>query len=160
MRRMEYKTGQLLIQLGNMVTWFRNQKLQSKNLTSEQAGIIGFLEKKEDQGITICELAKEMSRSKAAVSEILKKMEQKSLIRRCEDLSDGRKKYVFLTEQGRNMEKDLMKASRESERIVLQGMSEAEQEEFCRLLEIAYKNMNVVRRIKHNENLFQEQKTE
>ena len=142
----KYKTGQLLVNLGNKVTWFRNQKLQIQNLTSEQAGIISFLQQQGNLGITEGKLATEMNHSKATVSETLKKMEKKSLIKRCEDPDDGRKKYIFLTEQGQIKIEYLLKVSTATEKIILQGMSEYEQKELNRLLEIAVKNMNYFRK--------------
>lgn len=141
MKVAEYKTGQMLVQLGNLVTWFRNQKLQRQNLTSGQAGIIGCLRKQNDLGITTGKLAKELNCSKPTVSEMLNTLERKSLIRRCEDENDCRKNQIFLTTQGKEKETYLREVSLENEQILLRGMSAAEQKEFNRLLQIALENM-------------------
>lgn len=136
-----YKNGQLLVQLGHMVTWFRNQRLVSRGLTSGQAGIIGCLRKCADTGGTAGEVVEKLNRSKATVSEMLKIMEKKGLIKRCKDPEDTRKTRVFLTEQGWGKEEDLRRVAEENEAIILEGMSEEEKREFNRLLEIALENM-------------------
>lgn len=142
MKKARYKTGQLLVQLGHLVTCFRNQKLQSQELTSGQAGILGCLRRHTGEGVTAGELVREMGRSKATLSEMLKAMEKKNLIRRCEDPEDGRKIRIYLTEQGWSKEEKLRKVAEENEQIILRGMSETERREFDRLLKIALANMN------------------
>lgn len=142
MKKENYKTGQLLVQLGHLVTWFRNQKLQSHGLTSGQAGILGCLRLHADAGATAGELVKELSRSKATVSEMLKAMEKKELIRRSEDPKDGRKSRIFLSEQGWSKGEELKKVAAENEQIILKGMSERDRKEFNRLLKIALANMS------------------
>lgn len=153
MRKETYRTGQSLVQLGHLVTWFRNQKLQSQGLTSGQAGIIGCLREKTDAGISIGELVRELHRSKASVSQMLKTMEKKDLVRRCEDPDDARKTKVFLTEQGWGKEDDLRRVAAENEEIILKGMSEKEQREFNRLLRIASANMNQSMQVEHKKRL-------
>lgn len=160
MKKAEYKTGQLLVQLGNMVTWFRNQSLQCYNLTSEQAGIISYLQQSGNEGITTGELAKQLHHSKATVSGMLKKMERKSLVRRYEDPKDSRKKHVFLTEQGLAKVVHLNQVSAENEQIILWGLSGYEQSELNRLLELALKNMNSFRILNHTESSFAQKEDE
>lgn len=142
MKHAEYKTGQLLTRLGNLVTWFRNQELHSKNLTSEQAGIIGLLQKAGNPGLSESQLAKELNLSKATVSEIVRKMEHKSFLQRREDPDDRRRKCVFLTAQGASMEAYLGRVARKNEEIMFWGMTDEEQQELNRLLEMVLKNMN------------------
>lgn len=141
MKQDTYRTGHLLVQLGHLVTWFRNQKLMSQDLTSGQAGIIGCLRECADKGSSIGALVGELDRSKASVSQMLKTMEKKELVRRCEDPEDARKTKVFLTERGWGKEKDLKRVAAENEEIILSGMSEGERIEFNRLLKIALANM-------------------
>lgn len=149
MENAKYKTGHLLVQLGHMVTWYRNQKLINRGLTSGQAGIIGYLQKYADTGVPVGKLVGKLNRSKATVSEMLKTMEKKDLIRRSEDPNDARKTRVFLTEQGWSKEDDLRKVAAENEEIILKGMSETEQREFNRLLEMALENMNRSMQMEH-----------
>lgn len=142
MRQTKYKTGQLLVQLGNAVTHFRNQRLQLYNLTSSQAGVIGCLKKNKEQGITAGELAGEMNCAKATISQILKTMRKKDLVVCCDDQKDERKSRIFLTQRGRAQEKYLNRVIVESEEVVLRGMSEKEQEQLNTLLRIALNNIN------------------
>lgn len=142
MKKSEHKTGYLLIQLGNAVTWIRNQKLQDKGLTSSQAGIIGYILKHGNQGITPGDVAEGLNLSKATVSEMLKTLEKKALIERYGDIADGRRRKIFLTEQGSSWKEYLSNVATESEEVLLQGMTAEEQTEFNRLLCIALSNVS------------------
>lgn len=137
------KTGQLLVQLGNMVTWFRNLKLQDRGLTSSQAGALGYIQKHGNDGITVGNLARGLNLSNATVSEMLKIMEKKSLVIRCGDKADGRKSMVLLTNQGLAYEEYLKFVVSESENVLLRGMTKEEQSELNRLLCLALSNMNL-----------------
>lgn len=145
MKKSERKTGYLLIQLGNAVTWIRNQKLQDKGLTSSQAGIIGFILKHGNQGITPGDVAEGLNLSKATVSEMLKILEKKSFIERYGDATDGRRSKILLTEQGLAWKEYLNNVAAESEKVLLQGMTEEEKTEFNRLLAIALSNINTLK---------------
>ncbi len=146
MRWTKYRTGQLLVQLGNAVTSFRNHRLMIYNLTSSQAGIIGCLKKNKDQGLTTGELAREMNCANATISQILKTMRKKDLVVCCDDQEDDRKNRIFLTQRGRAQEKYLNKVIVESEEVVLRGMSEKEREQLNTLLLIALNNINIFKR--------------
>lgn len=149
-KRAEYKTGQMLVQAGNKVTWFRNQKLKHYNLTSEQAGVITCMKQSGKEGITTGELVRQLNHTKSTVSEILKKMEAKKLVKRYEDPDDGRKRRVVLTEQGLEDMSMLNRVSSECEQIVLKGMSDDEKKEFNRLLAVALENMNSFQVTEHS----------
>lgn len=138
-----HKTGYLFIQLGNAVTWLRNLKLQSTELTSAQAGIIGFLHKNGNRGITPGELARELKLSKATISEMVKVLERKSVIIRHKDMEDGRKNMIFLTEKGMSWEQILDEVEEESAEILLKGMTMKEQEELYRLFSKVFDNVKM-----------------
>lgn len=129
-----HKTGYLFIQLGNAVTWLRNLKLQNTELTSTQAGIIGFLYKNGNRGITPGELARGLKLSKATISEMVKVLERKSVIIRHKDVEDGRKNLIFLTEKGMDREQILYGVAKECDEILLKGMTVEERQELHRLL--------------------------
>ncbi len=141
----EYKTGSQMIQLGNALIWFRNQELQMQGLTSSQFEIIRHLLTHQDMPVDAGMLMQELTLSQSTVAGILKRLEAKGLIKRQNDTSDARRDFVTLTEEGIKLEQSLKDMVCKTEKILLQGMSEPEQEAFSHLLSIALKNMNTLR---------------
>lgn len=143
MKSMEYSISHLFVQIGNAVSWFRNQRMQDRGLTSSQAGIVSYIQKKGNPGIMAGELAKGLNLSKATISEMINLLEKKSLIMRRTDENDARKSMIFLTKKGMEQKSFLRNVSVESETILLRGMTEEEQEELNRLLQIVLNNINM-----------------
>lgn len=77
---------------------------------------------------------------------ILKRLENKSLITRKTDEKDARKIIITPTEEGLALEDYLKETAAQTEEILLQGMTKAEQDEFYRLLKIALQNANAVKK--------------
>ena len=140
-----YKTAGHIIQLGNALAWFRNQKMQSKGLTSSQSDAIRFILRHQDEEITAGDLMEHLGLSQSTVAGLLKRLEEKGLIERRTDGSDGRKSVIQPTQEGILLEEYLKDIAFQTENILLQGMSESAQAEFDRLLQIALDNMNAVR---------------
>lgn len=145
MNTRKYKTGQLLVQLGNAVTWFRNQKMQELEITSSQSGVIQYIQKHPDRKITAGELMVQLNLSKPTVSGILKLLEKKSFLIRHTDKVDARKSIIKPTKKCLQLEEELREIVLQTEDTLLQGMNEDEQEQLNRLLEVALNNMNAFR---------------
>jgi len=79
------------------------------------------------------------------VAGILSRLEGKGLIEKKADQEDARKAILTPTDQGLALEMPLKEIALETQQSLVEGMSEAEQEEFIRLLDIALENMNRVR---------------
>ena len=65
---------------------------------------------------------------------MLEKMEKDDLVYRKQCDKDKRKKYVFLTEKGRNLEKKSVKATEKMNEIFYDGFSKSEIEIFENML--------------------------
>lgn len=141
----KYRTGRLLVQLGNAVSWFRNQKMQGIGLTSSQSEVIRYVLKHPDERLTAGDLMAQLGLSQSTMAGILKRLEKKSLLMRQSDESDARISRILLTEKGLALEGDLLKVAAQTEEILLQGMTDAEQAEFNRLLQMALENMHSFR---------------
>lgn len=76
MKSMEYSISHLFVQIGNAVSWFRNQRMQDRGLTSSQAGIISYIQKKGNPGIVAGELAKGLNLSRSTISEMINLLEK------------------------------------------------------------------------------------
>lgn len=146
METTEYRTGHLLVQLGNSVTWLRNRKMKPAGLTSGQSGILGYIRKHEKEQVTAGMLMKELNLSKPTVSEMVRLLEEKSLLSRYADVSDGRKSILRLTDQYEKLEPVLKDAAEQTEEVLLRGMTEEEKETFHRLLHFTMENMKAARK--------------
>jgi MarR family multiple gene transcriptional regulator MgrA len=83
--------------------------------------------------------------SQSTIAGLLKRLEEKGLISRYTDGSDGRRSVIQLTSTGLALEEYLQGIAVQTGNIMLNGMSDEEQNEFSRLLHTALTNMNAVR---------------
>lgn len=141
----QFKTASLIVRLGNVVAWLRNQRMQKRDITSTQSDVIRYILKHRQQPITAGDLMKEFSLSPSTMAGILKRLEHKALIARRTDEQDARKILIAPTEEGLALEDYLKETAVQTEEILLRGMSEAERAEFYRLLQIALRNANAVK---------------
>ena len=84
--------------------------------------------------------------SPSTMAGILKRLENKSLITRTTDEKDGRKVLIAPTREGMELEDYLKETARQTEEILLRGMTKAEQDEFYRLLKMALQNADAVKK--------------
>ena len=139
----QFKTASLIVKLGNAVTYYRNLKMKRIDLTSVQSdAIIATL---RNPGITATQLKEHLQLSQSTVAGIIARLESKGLITKSVDSDDARKVIINITVQGLQLDDMLKETALETQRFLVEGMSEAEQAEFARLLQIASENMNRVR---------------
>ena len=143
----QFKTASLIVRLGNVVAWLRNQRMQKRDITSTQSDVIRYILKHRQEPVSAGDLMKEFSLSPSTMAGILKRLENKALIARRTDEQDARKILITPTEEGLALEDYLKETAVQTEEILLRGMSEAEQAEFYRLLQIALRNANAVKMV-------------
>lgn len=142
----QFKTASLIVRLGNVVTWLRNQRMQQKGITSSQSDVVRYILKHPDQPVSAGDLMDQLDLSPSTIAGILKRLENKSLITRKVDKEDARKVIIMPTEEGLALEDYLKETAVQTEKILLKGMTEAEQKEFYRLLQKALQNGNAVKK--------------
>ena len=141
----QFPVASLIVHLGNAVTYYRNLKMEHIGLTSVQSdALIAAL---RNPGITAARLKEQLQLSQSTVAGILSRLEGKGLIEKKADQEDARKAILTPTDQGLALEMPLKEIALETQQSLVEGMSEAEQEEFIRLLDIALENMNRVRQV-------------
>lgn len=141
----EFKTASQIVKLGNAVTYYRNVKMESIELTSVQSD--AFIATLRNPGITASELKEELQLSQSTVAGIISRLESKSLIQKTVDEDDARRSILVPTKQGMLLEEPLKEIALDTQQFLVEGMSKEEQEEFSRLLQIALDNMNRIRNI-------------
>lgn len=140
----EFVTASLIVKLGNAVTYYRNMKMEDIGLTSVQSdALIATLRNPE---ITASQLKEHLQLSQSTVAGIIERLESKGLISKVSDSEDARKTHLIPTEKGKQLEEKLREIALDIQNALSDGMNTDEQAEFSRLLEIALKNMNKVRK--------------
>ena len=139
----QYKTASIIVRLGNAVTYYRNIKMQEYGLTSAQGDAIRAI--LHEPGITAAELKKKLGLSQSTVAGILERLENKNLIQKTLVDGDARKMSLLPTARGLELEAMLKGTALETQRIIMEGMTESEQREFDRLLGIALAHMSAIR---------------
>ncbi len=139
----QFITASLIVKLGNAVTYYRNMKMESLELTSVQSD--AFIATLRNPGITASELKECMKLSQSTVAGIISRLETKGLIEKTVDEADARKAILMPTEQGKLLEEPLKEIAINTQEFLVDGMTNEEQTEFSRLLQIALNNMSRVR---------------
>lgn len=140
-----------MIRLSNALIWFRNQELQQLDLTSSQFEVVRYLLNHREENTTAGILMRQLSLSQSTVAGILKRLHTKGLIERRADACDARRDFVLLSKKGLGLEPALQEIAAKTEKILLQGIPEAEQAAFYRLLRTALENMNTLRTVEAKE---------
>lgn len=139
----QFKTASLIVKLGNAVTYYRNVKMEGLDLTSQQSDALIAIFRNPD--ITASELKEHLGLSQSTTAGIIARLESKGLIEKKAVQGDARKAVLVPTAQGNLLQDPLKEIAIGTQRALVEGMSEAEQVEFTRLLGVALSNMNRVR---------------
>lgn len=146
-QKSQFQTASRVVQLGNAVTWLKNQSTQFMGLTATQSEAIRFILKNyAEKDLTAADLMEQLHLSQSTVAGIIKRLEGKSLIQRTTASDDNRKSIIMPTEKGLQLEEDLKRTAVDTEKVLVQGMTDSEQLEFNRLLQIALDNANTARK--------------
>lgn len=84
-----------------------NQALSEQELTAVQAHMLLYILRHSEEGTSLTAIHRELGVSKAALSGLVKRLREKGYVRveRCEE--DDRRKLLFGTEKGRNIQASL-----------------------------------------------------
>lgn len=150
--RSQFQTATRAIQLGNAVSYIKNQRTQFMGLTSTQSEAIRYILKNyREKSLSAADLMKYLQLSQSTVAGIIQRLEQKELIERTVSETDARKSIIRPTLKGLELEEALKQSAVETEALLLDGMTKEEQELFNHLLQKALDNMNAAKIVK-NEN--------
>lgn len=139
----QFKTASLIVKLGNAVTYYRNYKSKEIELTSVQSD--AFIATLRNPGLTATQLKEHLQLSQSTVAGIVSRLSDKGLIEKVTDENDARKDYLVPTKDGERLEEPLKKIALNTQQCLVEGMSEEEQQQFDRLLQIALDNINKIR---------------
>lgn len=106
--------------------------------------VLGRLTEKED-GASQKEIRNDLPISKSTMSKTIDNLTQKRYLRKEKDPKDRRSTLIYLTERGKEMESVIEEVNRKTEKIMLRGFNESEEEELTEYLEKILKNYRKTR---------------
>ena len=113
------------------------------NLTGVQSAILGYIYKKSKKGLVYAkDIEKDFDMRRATATGILQLMEKQGLIKREKENEDERIKNIKLNEKATEIQKEIEKVIKESEKNLRKDLSEKEIKEFLRILSKMSKNIN------------------
>ena len=132
----QYKTATKIVQLGNAITYYRNVKMHALGLTSVQGDAIRAI--LHNPGITVLPGCKNLlGLSQSTTAGIVARLQHKGFLSKINNKLDGRELFLTPTQRCLNLEEQLKETALETQRLLIKGMTDEEQFEFNRLLELA-----------------------
>lgn len=119
----------------------KRSEAETGDLTRMQRFTIGYLHRNTDREIYQKDLESEFAISRATASNMLAVMERKGLIKREPVEHDARLKKIVLTEQAKQMHRQVEVAIRETESLLTKGMSEDDKRNLHRYLDRMIQNL-------------------
>lgn len=132
-------TGKTSQSIKNLL--FREFKTNDFNITSEQWSVLSYLHKED--GLYQKQIADCLSKDKPTVTRILDILEKRNLIIRIHDEKDRRKFKIYLTQDGKDVVKQLIPIALKVREKVKENISEAEIETLKIILDKIYANTTI-----------------
>ena len=131
--------GFLVNQLGKKLAASFNERLAEYGLTTTQWGVLACLW--GEDGLVQRELSQRSGIDPATLTEMLKRMEARGLVRRARDPDNNRLQRVYLAQHDTTLHDTLTADAAAVNRLATAGFSEAERAELLRLLRRALSNI-------------------
>jgi DNA-binding MarR family transcriptional regulator len=131
--------GFLVNQLAKRLAASFNERLAEYGLTTTQWGVLACLG--SEDGLSQRELSRRSGIDPATLTEMLKRMEARGLVRRARDPGNNRLQRVYLTERDTTLRDTLAADATAVNRLATAGFSEAERAQLLGLLRRALSNI-------------------
>lgn len=136
----ERDIGLLVKRLTDKIRVFVDASLKKHDLTFSQTMVIGFLSEHNCKA-TQKEIEENLRVSHPTVVGIVSRLEANGFVTCYTDENDRRNKMVCMTDKAKSIVSGMSDDKKEIEKRLTKGLSEAELEEFRRILDILYKNI-------------------
>lgn len=133
------RLGLLIMRTGAMVRRHADSNIymnEVNKVTGANGWILGYLGEREakEQEVYQKDIEENFKVTRSTVSKVLKKMEEKGMLRRESVSNDARLKRLVLTEKGRMINQQVLAERQKLEQRVSEGLSDEEVETLERLL--------------------------
>lgn len=121
----------------NIVNFFENNLYEKYDVSCSELSLLKVIyqSEQENKKINVTELSANLKMTKSAVSQLISKLEKKSLIKRKINIFDKKINYITLTEQAKVSYENSQKKYSEIVNKVLEKMGENDSKDLSRLLE-------------------------
>ena len=133
--------GFCIKQIHDRMEKMANNAMRPSGLTMTQFSVLLTLQNSLEKEMPMKELEHSFGVAQSTVAGIVSRLEQKGLVEALGDASDKRVKRVRITAAGEKCCAESAYHKEEADQKLLSGFSDAEREEFHRLLEKAVKNL-------------------
>lgn len=115
-----------------MFAWFR-EELAPYNVTPPQFALMAFLARQD--GISQTTLVEKTEIDRTTLGGLIDRLEQAGTVRRESDPHDRRAFLIYLTDDGRRLQRDLVAIALRARQCFTEKLSSDEYETLCRLLD-------------------------
>ncbi len=138
------KPGVIIYRLNNLIGRVLSQRQteEERELSSLNGRIIRFVDANEGRDVYQKDVEKEFGVTRSTASRVLMLMEQKGLVERCGVSHDARLKKLVLTERARHFSQIMHERGEQLDRILLNGFTPEETEQFYRFMERMTQNVS------------------
>ncbi|MEK5529383.1 MarR family transcriptional regulator [Viridibacillus sp. FSL R5-0468] len=119
-----------------------DKKLETYNLTLEQARFIGYLFQHEDEGISQKDMERAFQRKGSTISSIVHNLEKKGFIERKVDMKDERRRIIHVLPKGKNLVEDFNDFFKEMETTMVNGLDDMEKDALSNMLDKVINNLD------------------
>ncbi|WP_083671661.1 MarR family transcriptional regulator [Viridibacillus sp. FSL H7-0596] len=119
-----------------------DKKLETYNLTLEQARFIGYLFQHEDEGISQKDMERAFQRKGSTISSIVHNLEKKGFIERKVDIKDERRRIIHVLPKGKNLVEDFNDFFKEMETTMVNGLDDKEKDALSNMLDKVINNLD------------------
>ncbi|OMC79235.1 hypothetical protein BK130_18790 [Viridibacillus sp. FSL H8-0123] len=130
------------ITIGHRMKTIGDKKLETYNLTLEQARFIGYLFQHEDEGISQKDMERAFQRKGSTISSIVHNLEKKGFIERKVDMKDERRRIIHVLPKGKNLVEDFNDFFKEMETTMVNGLDDKEKDALSNMLDKVINNLD------------------
>ncbi|WP_100487788.1 MarR family winged helix-turn-helix transcriptional regulator [Sporolactobacillus pectinivorans] len=116
-----------------------NELIKKFDVTLSQWAVLSIVW--EEEGITLSTIQEVLHVKVSTASGVIKRMEKRGLIKRVQNENDKREINLFLTEESKAIEKDVIKSVKEYNNRLLKDFTKEEKEQFMRFLQRGFHNI-------------------
>ena len=131
----EQAVGPRIKRISNAMDRRRTLDLEGFDLTSSQGMVLGYLSRHRDEAVFPCEIGRHFGLTNPTVTGILQRLEAKGFLAFADDSADRRRRRVVPTEKALDLHQRVVEHFWETEALLTQGFTEAEQDQLRSLLD-------------------------
>ena len=136
------ETGKVINKISNRLRRRSRAVQEAIGISGAQGNILDYiLVEGEKRSIYQKEIEREFGLRPSTATEALKNLEKRGLIRRIPDEQDGRYKRIVFTEKASQVKEALRQEIRQSEELLLRGISSEEKTVFLEIAERMLENL-------------------